>query len=221
MFIQQLTLSTASPERLQHFYTELLQLPLTPSDDGIQIGTTRLYFQADSSFQGNYHLAFNIPENQFEAAKRWIMERTPLIRDKQGRDQFHFESWNAHSCYFFDSDGNILEFIARHDLKNATSKAFNSNHIFCVSEIGLAHDNPHSLAQQLRAEIEGLGVFRNSESADFCALGDDNGLFIIVKHGREWYPESGKRATPHPVRLRIQMERAYRVTGAPYTVELD
>src|SRR5690606_37168328 len=108
----------------------------------VKAGSTDLVFmQAPSEFEGGYHFAFNIPENQFAAAKAWISSRVPLLRDENGQDEFHSESWNSHSVYFKDAMGNVLEFIARHNLKNAATPDLGGAHFLNVSEIGLPSED--------------------------------------------------------------------------------
>jgi hypothetical protein len=78
-------------------------------------------------FDGAYHFAFNIPENQIRSAKEWLMPRTVLLKDEQGNDYFQHSGWNSEAVYFKDPAGNILEFIARHDLSNAVDGDFDSS----------------------------------------------------------------------------------------------
>ena len=60
-----------------------------------------------------------------------------------------FENWNANAVYFYDNNGNILEFIARHDLQNNQFTPFNSESILNISEIGIVSEAPLELANQL------------------------------------------------------------------------
>ena len=108
----------------------------------IRAGTTKILFkQAPSDFDGAYHFAFNIPENQYHPARKWISTRIPLLKDKSGKEDFTSESWNSDSIYISDPAGNILEFIARHTLKNAVDGDYDSSQILNVSEKGLPSEN--------------------------------------------------------------------------------
>ena len=56
----------------KEYYSEVLGLPVKASaiELKVQIGKTELVFtQADPEFDGAYHFAFDIPENQFGNAK--------------------------------------------------------------------------------------------------------------------------------------------------------
>src|SRR5919198_2082548 len=122
MNITRLELLTVNLQAQKDFYAKILELPvrLTSSSLEVNAGTTYLVFlQAPADFDGAYHFAFNLPENQFPTAKAWISGRIPLLQDEHGKDEFESESWNSHSVYFKDAAGNVLEFIARHGLKNA------------------------------------------------------------------------------------------------------
>ena len=39
-------------------------------------------------------------------------------------DIVDYSHWNAHSIFFLDPGGNVVEYIARHDLKNGAPGAF-------------------------------------------------------------------------------------------------
>src|SRR5258706_14886386 len=78
----------------------------------VQAGKTILIFtQAASDFDGAYHFAFNIPENQFGVAKEWISSRISLLHDETGKEDFESANWNSHSIYFKDTAGKALLFL--------------------------------------------------------------------------------------------------------------
>jgi catechol-2,3-dioxygenase len=191
MNITELRLKTADLSGQRAFYADTLHLPLVEeSADTLTIGVghTRLIFER-SEAASRYHLAFNIPENQLEAARLWLKERVSLI-SLNGKDVFDFASWQAHSAYFYDAAGNVLECIARHRLPNASDRPFDAANLLNISEIGIATADVRATAGKLTGDL-GLPVFDGAGSDSFTALGDDNGLFIVVKRGRVWYPESG------------------------------
>lgn len=74
-------------------------------------------------------------------------------------------SWNAKSVYFYDADENILEFIARYNLKeNTTDKEFCAQkHILNVSEIGIAVSDTQKLVDEIHRHT---GLIEN-EVIDF------------------------------------------------------
>ena len=117
----------------------------------------------------------------------------------------NFESWNAKAIYFYDNNNNIVEFIARHDLNNATEKPFDTSIIESISEIGIVTEKPIELAENL-IESSGLYYFdKSTKNEQFAALGNDNGLFIIVETNRKWYPTEHK-AERHFCRVNIEID---------------
>ena len=106
--------------------------------------------------------------------------------EKDGADQFHFETWNADAVYFFDPAGNVVELIARHNLRNASKKPFSGDSILCISEIAYPVEDVTLFCQHLKAELK-LKLYSGDEK-NFAALGDEDGLVIVVPVGRHWYP---------------------------------
>jgi catechol-2,3-dioxygenase len=99
---------------------------------------------------------------------------------------FDFAFWNAEAVYFEDPDGNVLELIARHGLRNDRTGSFGPELLLGLSEVGLpvAETEP---AIEILEQTFGLAVF-SGDRDQFTALGDDHGLFIVVRPGRLWLP---------------------------------
>jgi hypothetical protein len=223
MWIKRLELLTTNLAAQLEYYRNVLELPAYVHEDTlfVQAGRTGLFFkQAPPAWAGQYHFCFNIPENQFAEAKRWISIRTPLLQDENGRDEFHSESWNSNSLYFKDAGGHILEFIARHDQRNADDSPFNGTHILQVSEIGLPSRDVLSLARELCSQL-GVSVYRQEASETFTPIGDEEGLFILAVENRIWYPNTGVPAKLLDIKLDFEAGGiAYKLTGLPYVVHV-
>jgi catechol-2,3-dioxygenase len=221
MNIEKLELLTSDLHAQSEFYSQLLELPVERTSFGlhIQAGTTELVFtQAPSDFDGVYHFAFNIPENQYFAAKKWISSRAPLLRDKTGKEDFNSQSWNSDSVYFLDAAGNVLEFIARHNLANAATSDFDRTQILNVSEIGLPSENVIRLAKELCAQL-GIFVFKQEPNETFTPVGDDNGLLILPVANRIWMPDSGVPAKMLPLTVTGNSDgKRWEVRGVPYRI---
>lgn len=217
MHLDRIEILTNRLKQTKDFYEHVLNLPIVESGAKsveIPIGTSTLVFLENTDTPSPvYHLAFTIPENQLHEAIAWGAHRLGLIQLDGTLFIAHFEAWNAHSVYFYDNNGNILEFIARHDLHNATTVAFDSGQIVNISEIGIVADHPMELAQQL-IEAYDLDFFeKNKNSETFAALGDDHGLLVIAKNNRNWYP-TNVPAKAHWTRICLTDK------GAPKTIEL-
>jgi hypothetical protein len=216
-----LELLTADLQAQQEFYANILELPSRLSSSGLEVNagnTAILFVQAPPNFEGAYHFAFNIPENQFRGAKEWISSRIPLLRDENGKDEFESDSWNSDSVYFKDAAGNVLEFIARHSLENAVNGEFDGRQILNVSEIGLPAEDVVAFAHELCRRLN-LSVFRQQPNETFTPIGDDNGLLILPIKGRIWIPNSGVPAKLLPVKIKGETNsRAWEVRGVPYEI---
>jgi catechol 2,3-dioxygenase-like lactoylglutathione lyase family enzyme len=219
--ITHLELPTKELQAQKEYYSEVLGLPVKASaiELKVQIGKTELVFtQTDLDFDGAYHFAFGVPENQFGDAKGWISRRVPLLRDVDGRDEFASESWNSHSVYFKDAAGNVLEFIARHDLDNAEDGYFNSDQILNVSEIGLPSEDVVNWVNGL-CETLGISPYKQEPNEHFTPVGDDNGLLILPCKDRIWIPNSGVPAKLLPVKVQVEVDgRKFEIRGYPYEI---
>jgi catechol-2,3-dioxygenase len=221
--IQRLELLSLDLAVQREFYANVLELPaeLTSSGLAVQAGRTEILFQqAPSDFEGAYHFAFNIPENQYQAARKWITARLTLLHDRTGKEDFESKSWNSDSIYFLDAAGNVLEFIARHTLQNVVNEDFDSRQILNVSEIGLPSENVIGFANELCARL-GLSVYKQEPNENFTPVGDENGLLILPVRDRIWMPDSGVPARLLPIRVVGRTnEREWEISGVPYEIRI-
>lgn len=206
MKILELQLETHCLDELKTFYTETLALPLLKEQKRyfvFQAGMTTVKFsRAHKEDKPYYHFAFNIPENQLKEAKAWLSGRVKLI-EKDGMDEFRHESWNADAVYFYDPAGNIVEFIARHNLKNRSEEPFSGKSILSLSEIGYPVEDVRLFSDYIKQELS-LRLWDGDER-QFAAVGDEEGLFIIVTQKRSWFPVD-KLAESHPVIVDVSSE---------------
>jgi catechol-2,3-dioxygenase len=188
MRFKQVILHSGDLDVQRHFYGQVCELPIivdASSEFTVQTGTTHLTFvHVPNKPKGIYHLAFNVPENQLLAASVWLAERTSLV--KEGH-MFEFVDWNAHAIYFRDGEGNIMEFIARHNLPNSADNPldFDQTKILEVSEVGLVTPDVLGTVQELNSTLN-LPTWRGVGSDNFTAVGDEQGLLIVVNEGRPW-----------------------------------
>ncbi len=222
MLIKRLELPALDLVAQRDYYAYVLDLPAHLEDDYLLVkaGKTDIIFtQAPPNWMGQYHFCFNIPENQFLQAKVWLSKRIPLLKDAQGNDEFKSESWNAASLYFKDTAGNILEFIARHDQKNATEIPFNSEQILQVSEIGLPSKDVISFAKELCEKL-GVSVYKQEPNETFTPIGDEDGLFILPVENRIWYPNTGVPARMLSLKVDVEANgKEFKLSGVPYEVD--
>lgn len=192
MKILEVEIRTPDLPRARAFYAGVLGLPVTDESEthlAVEIGGSRLTLRAGET-SGVYHLAFNVPENRFPEARDWARSLDiPFLPDPDGNETFWFESWDADALYFADPDGNILESIARHTLPDSRREGFE---ILSISEVAVATEDVPALVEEL-----GLPRYKNGDD-EFQAVGDEEGLLILVKAGRLWFPSRTRPAAVLP-----------------------
>ncbi len=220
--ISELRLQTHDIAALETFYGESLGLPTQREGDEVAIdaGATRIVFTAVTTGRPFYHFAFNIPENNLESAVQWQKKRTELVR-RDNRDVVHFAKWNAHSVFFLDPAGNLLEYIARHDLKNANKGDFSVADILYASEIGLVVDDIPRTVAAAKAQLN-LGIYRDN-SQSFASIGDEHALLVVVKRNRKWFPARKRPAKVFPLTATIRgaQERSLVMDKHHYSVSIE
>lgn len=193
MQISLLELQTHDLPATRQFYHYTLGWPLLedrPEYIRLQLTHSELVFHQVLDTIPLYHIAFNIPRNQVHEAMEWMRTKAPVIPVDEKNLVADFSTWNAEAFYFTDPAGNILELIARRDLENSSDQPFYSKSILSVSEVGLVTNHVHGLCRQLNEKFE-IGFFpKQPPQENFAAVGDDEGLFIVVGNQRPWYPTS-------------------------------
>lgn len=192
-----LTLACARSDlaRQRAFYLERLGLSAAGADTGsafsARIGSSTVTFTAIDAPSPPAHIAFNITPSRFDDAVAWLAERAPLAPSATGDTRFHFSTWNADSVYFYDPAGNILELIARHTQPvDDDGRPFDAHHLRCISELGIVAEDVGLAVASLRAQTGAQPYHWSGSPVDFAPIGDDDGLLIIVRRGREWHPET-------------------------------
>ncbi|THF88006.1 hypothetical protein E7T09_01925 [Deinococcus sp. KSM4-11] len=212
MHIEHLTLHACDLSAQRTFYAGTLGLVVledTPERLTVRAGTTLLTFAADPTHDAFSHVAFDIPRNRADEAKRWLESRVPVLRDSTGRDRvLPSDRWNTTNVYFDDPAGNLLEFIARHDLPNDHTEPFGPESVLHVSELGLVVPDV-TLAVHDLGERFGLRPF-NGQSPTFTAIGEHDGMLIVVPHGRGWIPVA-RPALPAPFELAFRTGTQHQV----------
>ena len=219
MQIRRLILQTSALKKLSAFYNDTMELPADTNNEDethLRIGNTYLVFKQANVADPFYHIAINIPSNKIEEAKTWLSGRAELIwMDQYKSDIANFVNWHARSVYFFDPAGNIVELIARFDLDNKTDEPFSSAQFLSVSEVGLVlKENEFDKSVKRLLEQYQLSYFaKQPPMPQFRAIGDDEGLFIVVPDNRNWFP------TTIPSGL-FPMEIQFENKGKEYTLEV-
>ncbi len=188
------------------FYTDQLGFELLKSSENeftIQTGVTQITFEKNTE-HNYYHFAFNIPSFQIQEAFDWL--KTKAIEFITNEDSYFidFKSWNAAAVYFYDADGNIAELIARKNMAIESKEEFSEKSILGVSEIGMPVMDVGLTHSKI---IDELGLIQYSGDQDyFCAMGDEEGLLIIVDQKvKKWFPTE-LPAVPVPFKMEVEIE---------------
>lgn len=192
MKITNLTLEATHLDTVIEFYQNTLGLPLihqTEKEVTFRAGATELTFKKTENSVAPYHFAFNIATNHLAQAIVWAKENSiELLPSPKNEIITHFDTWLAQSIYFWDKNGNLLEFIAREDVQLEKEVAFIPSEILNISEIGLVVENPIQTAEAINAQIGTVFFDKTTPLPEFCAIGDDEGLLVLVSPIRNWYP---------------------------------
>lgn len=191
MNILEIQLQSADIAQTKKFYHEILNMEILYEDElsiKFSAGLSTLIFKKTNNPNPFYHFAFNIPANKFEEAQSWASERIQLLPIAENSTVADFKNWNAKAFYFYDNKQNIVEFIARFDLDNNSDRPFDGSSIFSISEIGIVTDNAKAYSEEMLKQYDLNFFSKQPPQDDFVAIGDDNGLFIVVNNKRNWYP---------------------------------
>lgn len=221
MEIKKLTLFTVQLTAQKHFYESVLGLEVMgadPKQTAFALPGTQLRFEEREHSQP-YHFAINIPSNQINEAVQWLKKRVTIEKDG-GHEIVDFPAWNAQSVYFYDTNKNIVEFIARRDLDNKSKEPFSVRALLEISEIGVATSHFNLNYDRITKEM-GLEKFGGGREV-FAAFGTDNGLFILIDRDKKnWFPTNDV-AFPAPFEAEIATGTSIRkVTFGNDNLQID
>jgi catechol-2,3-dioxygenase len=210
MKILRLELWTQDLDGQVSFYADKLRLPVlehTPETVTFRAGQSELIFRkADPKWRGFYHIAFNILESKFDEIHLWLAENVLLIPNRDWQDIFYFKNWDARGMYSKDPAGNIVEFVARHDLSPEEGDESGAAHILAVGEIGTVVENVPAFVSELASKL-GTHPYHETLTESFAAVGDNDGLLLVARKGREWYPNNGQLAQFAPMKIKLQVDK--------------
>ncbi len=212
MQIKELKIYSSNIKNQKDFYATVLGLTIIESCDKnvlFQFGKSILNIEYKPKATP-YHFAINIPANKDLEALDWLRSKVEILKDGEHEIQ-DFYSWNAKAIYFYDTDQNIVELIARKNLNNTSNQNFDSNLFLEISEIGLPTKDIKREYKKLNS-LTGVKIY-DGELERFCAIGDENGMFICInKNKRNWFPTNDKAfSSDFEIRL-IEKEKAFHLT---------
>lgn len=202
----EVTLYSSQLQAQKEFYTQTLELPLiaqTADSFTVQAGYTFLQFCAGNP-KGPYHFAFNIPSNKGIEALSWVQARLENLAF-EGADLVDFTAWNAEALYFYDTEGNILEFIARKNLQDNRVAPFDTNQILGVSELGCPCLDVGANFEYLHQHFQ-IPQYSGDQHR-FCAVGGEEALFIIIQQDQKRWIPNDDLALPIPFEVSLSLAK--------------
>jgi len=196
-----IVLFTNKLKSLRRFYGNVLELDISESSNEqftVKVGESTITF-IQSFRSACYHIAINIPGNQFSVMKYWMRDRVSLNRD-ESRDEVYFPSFDADSMYFNDPAGNVVELIGRR--KRDLFGSLTTASFLDVSEIAITTPFVTEVGEQLQdfgIALRG-GTEANPGSVNF--LGKDDTFIVLVRPSRKWY-FSKKLSETHPLEITL------------------
>ncbi|MCS5507934.1 hypothetical protein NY546_01295 [Curtobacterium flaccumfaciens pv. flaccumfaciens] len=209
MDIRQVQLATRSLADTARFWERLgCSVEIVDATVRIVVGSTLLVFRELPEMTGALHLAITIPTGTFDAAKAWIAGLTTVLGTA---DQDEFEgppNWNSRSVYFEGPDQQLLELIERRDLEPGARRAGVGTDagvpLVSVSEVGVPVPDVLGAASALRRA--GLEPYANPPGESFAAVGDVDGLVILVSPDRRWFPTGDRSPSSAPVVIDVGLD---------------
>ena len=135
-----------------------------------------------------------------------VADLAPWKRRLDVTEEYDFSSWGgARAVYFRDPEENVVELIARPQAREELT----------LAEVGLPVEDVPKAVETLRREL-GLPLY--DEAGDsFAPVGDDDGLLIVVRVGRGWFPV-GVPAGDSPIEITIEGARTGEAKVGPHRV---
>ncbi|RYM00497.1 glyoxalase [Sporolactobacillus sp. THM7-7] len=160
--------------------------------------------------QSVYHFAFTIPGTLFRKAKEWFKSKVPLNKDGND-DEVYFAFMDAHSFYFYDPDGNVVECIARNRCPG-TSDTFSIKDVVDISEINLTVKNVLEEGKKLMKQGFQPIDHKPLTAHGLNFIGDFHSYFLLGPENRTWF-FSDKRAVIGPVTVELARGMTVGVNG--------
>lgn len=210
MKILEVTLTVQHLASAAAFYREILGLPVDENNERAVVcaGSTRLTMVPGEPFAGVHHVAFGIMPSEFELAHSWLSERVALLTSDGSEVVIGSPSWRSRSLYFLGPEDIVLELIARDADADATPGNGLAPRVLSVSEIGIAVPDVPAAVLEISHEL-GLPRFC-PPGESFAPMGDHEGLLILVKHDRIWFPTPSLHAARGRLEVRLQQAASHR-----------
>lgn len=155
------------------------------------------------------------------AAVDYLDQRKALYLLEDGKTTIEFVSWNAESVYFEDPEGNIGEFIVRHDLENKSEEPFSIRSIINLNEVGIPNRNIPGTDIFL-SQVIGTSFYKGNKER-FGTHGGPEANFLMPNTDLKpnWFPTNCPvEYAPFDLKLSHQ-NKYYTLTFPPLAISSD
>jgi len=203
MKIREVAITVGKLDAAAAFFRDVLKMPVAEQVDRVTVtaGFSRLVITPGEQFDGVHHLAFGVSPHDFDDARIWLKQRVDLIAAGDSEVVQGPPGWDSRSVYFLGPEDILLEFIARESDSGLPPRDGVIPLPFSISEIGISVPDTMAAVAELTKVLR-LPIFPPQE-ADFAAVGDHDGLLIVVDQDRTWFPTRVHTAARGPVAVRI------------------
>lgn len=185
---EQLQLNTVSIQGVKQFYCEQLQFPI------ILETKDEICFQPTENFKLSFkevvepiapaHFAFEVPLSEFENVVNLIKSKgIALLKWSDGRFIDDFET--GKNVYFRDGDGNLLEIITHHYVREGILSPAGDLKLLYLREIGFPADSVKEF-REFFVDIFELRLDKVRDDFTFAIGGTSH--MVIPSKKRRWIP---------------------------------
>ncbi|NHN31565.1 VOC family protein [Paenibacillus agricola] len=183
-----LQLNTVSKQAIKQFYQGQLQFPVvSESDHEISFQPTEhftLSFTEVNEPLSPAHIAFEVPFSEFDCSVDALRNAgVCLLRWPDSREIDEFET--GKNIYFRDSDGNLLEIIAHHYIKEGILPPRGVLKVMYLREIGLPVEDVVGFREWLKSTLQ-LQTIKETDTFNFVISGTAHA--IVTSIHRRWVP---------------------------------
>lgn len=215
MKLTHITLKTSKLKELEHFYGQLLNMPILERKETaftLFVGDSTLTFEM-SEEDAHYHVAFCVNYKKYDKLIDKMTSITPKLRDIDGKNRFMSDIWQREQIYYYDPAGNNIELLP--DINQEKRRCGDHYTWSHIQEIGI----PVRDVSMFKKEINFIKSDFQSESDQFAFHGDKDGVFVLVKEDREWFPTK-KKSVIFPISIEIEEKiEDYQNVTHPYVIK--
>ncbi|GGE33154.1 hypothetical protein GCM10011391_09750 [Pullulanibacillus camelliae] len=206
MRIRHIQLEAFHLDEMKNFYINILFMELVQEREHsfmVQVGDSFITFRQGQEAP-YYHFACLMDIRSFADIVSQVTKRGHTLH------RGYTSMWEAEQFYFKDPDGNIVEILGTEVDHSSPSSPW-----IKIVEIGMPLPN----IEEIKKGLGPLSNQYNEGSDTFQFYGDQEGVFVLTKLGRPWFP-TNKEATLHPITIDVDADKSFcfKPPSLPYII---